>query len=82
MPITPVMLLRQDGYSAQSTPSRSHAASCVTVNGDSDEDYQRTPVKQQRTPVATCSSSSTKQVLWAPPNGITVNRIIWLMGSD
>ncbi len=63
MPITPVMLLRQDGYSAQSTPSRSHAASCVTVNGDSDEDYQRTPIKQQRTPVATCSSSSTKQVL-------------------
>ena len=31
MPITPVIMLRQDGYSAQSTPSRSHAASCVTV---------------------------------------------------
>ena len=58
MPITPVMMLRQEGYSAQSTPSRSHAASCVTVNGDSDEDYQRTPIKQQRTPV-TCTT--TKQ---------------------
>lgn len=60
MPITPLFLLRQDGYSGQSTPSRSHAASCVTVTGDSDEDYLRTPIKQQqRAPVSAKSTNES-----------------------
>jgi hypothetical protein len=59
MPITPFLLMRQDGYSGQSTPSRSHAASCVTVAGDSDEDFLRTPIKQQqRAPVSAKSSNN------------------------
>ena len=69
MPITPLLSLARDrgqeecytvqGASSQSTPnctSRSGVPSCVTVNGDSDEDFQaqqnlanqqnQTPIKQ------------------------------------
>lgn len=46
------MIMPQEGYSAQSTPLRSNATSCITVNGDSDEDFQRTPAKQERSTVS------------------------------
>jgi len=74
MPITPLLSLARDrgqdecytvqGASSQSTPnctSRSGVPSCVTVNGDSDEDFQaqqnlanqqnQTPIKQLLTPM-------------------------------
>jgi hypothetical protein len=74
MPITPLLSLARErgqeecyavqGTSSQSTPncaSRSGVPSCVTVNGDSDEDFQaqqniaasheRTPIKQPLTPL-------------------------------
>ena len=56
MPLTP----SQD-FNLQSTPctSRSNLASCVTVNGDSDEDFQRTPVKN--TPIKTEPSMVPKK---------------------
>merc|ERR1719249_576168 len=64
MPLTPSLVIPQ-AYSSQSTPcaSRSNLASCVTVGADSDEDYQRTPVKHEvaassQQPVAGPSTSA------------------------
>ena len=66
MPITPLLSLARErgqeecytvqGASSQSTPnctSRSGVPSCVTVNGDSDEDFQAQQhiSSQQRTPI-------------------------------
>ena len=55
MPITPSNLCNP---STQSTPSRSHAASCITVHGDSDEDFHRAPVKQEVAAPGNSSSST------------------------
>jgi hypothetical protein len=53
-------MLRHEVPSTQSTPSRSHAASCVTVHGDSDEDYHRTPIKQEQVPAAAATKAPVR----------------------
>jgi hypothetical protein len=68
MPVTPTapasVLLEYNNGSVQSTPcaSRSHAASCITV-GDSDEDYQRTPLKIKPEPALTATLSKKNRLL-------------------
>lgn len=59
--------------SSQSTPSsRSHAASCVTVCADSDEDYQRTPQKAAPAPLA-IAIKNEQQLLQQQPQPPTAS---------
>merc|ERR1719295_377915 len=70
MPLTPSLVIPQ-AYSSQSTPcaSRSNLASCVTVGADSDEDYQRTPVKHE------VAASSSQQPVAGPSTSAGVSAV-------
>ena len=81
MPITPLLSLARErgqeecytvqGTSSQSTPncaSRSGVPSCVTVNGDSDEDFQaqqNIAASHERTPIKQVKNHKEPKGYWA-----------------